>query len=189
LDNYKIVSVIAESPMLLLTSKAKNLSCSSIKDNKKYFLGTAGRGQTSAFAGFITQKFPNITEVPYKGIAQSIFDLLAGQIDFTIAAPTDLKLDLIPLANSSTKTFYSIPSLKECLGIDDTYQLHWILVASPGSDEKFIEKYNNLAQRFSKDVDMIESLSKRMITPVTADVNRSNKIVQSEIKNWYKILK
>lgn len=191
LENYIIVSVFAESPSVLLASKNKNLSCSSIKDtSKKYFLGSAGLGHTSVFASFITEKYSNVTEVPYKGIPQAIIDLMSGQIDMVAgAAPTEIRPDLIPLANSSNRTVNGIPSLRECLGTEDSYQLQWILLASPGSDPEFVNRYNLLAQTFSKDSETVESFARRMITPVTADVNRSTRLVQSEIKNWQKILK
>jgi hypothetical protein len=121
LKDFKPVAVLAESPMYLMVHKSSKLTCEKMKTTgTNYFVGSGAKGQTSVVANFLTKEFNHITEIPYKGVKQSVLDLLGNQIHGAIiASTTDLQEPLMLLANSSKYTMNGVPSFKELTDLND----------------------------------------------------------------------
>ena len=68
-DNYKFISVIADSPLYLVVNKNIKPSCESLRSsNTPLFFGTSGRDSvTSMPIYFISKKYKNAVDVPLKG--------------------------------------------------------------------------------------------------------------------------
>lgn len=191
LKDFKPVAVLAESPMYLMVHKSQKLTCEKLKASGiNYFIGSGARGQTSVVANFLTKEFKHITEIPYKGVKQSVLDLLGNQIHGTIiASTTDLQEPLMLLANSSKYTVNGIPSFKDCFGIEKTALGQFIIIASSNTEEKFIIDLNNVAKRFVDDVNIKKYYNENGLNSKVTDYKKTLTIIDSELNNWNNILK
>ena len=191
LKDFKPITVLAESPMYLMVNKSSKLTCEKLKTSgTNYFIGSGAKGQTSVVANFLTKEFKHITEIPYKGVKQSVLDLLGNQIHGTIiASTTDLQEPLILLANSSKYTINGVPSFKECFGIEKTALGQFILITNSNSDEKFIVEINDVAKRFVDDINIKKYYYDNGLTPKVTDSKKTKALIDSELVNWNNILK
>jgi tripartite-type tricarboxylate transporter receptor subunit TctC len=191
LKDFKPVAVLAESPMYLMVHKSQKLTCEKLKASGiNYFIGSGARGQTSVVVNFLTKEFKHIIEIPYKGVKQSVLDLLGNQIHGTIiASSTALQEPLMLLANSSKYTVNGIPSFKDCFDIEKSAVGQFIIIASPNTDEKFIIDLNNVAKRFIDDVNIKKYYNENGLNPKVTDYKKTLTIIDSELNNWNNILK
>ena len=183
--------MLAESPMYLMVHKSQKLTCEKLKiSGINYFIGSGARGQTSVVANFLTKEFKHITEIPYKGVKQSVLDLLGNQIHGTIiASTTDLQEPLMLLANSSKYTINGIPSFKDCFGIEKSALGQFIIIANLNTDEKFIIDLNSTAKKFVEDINIKKYYNDNGLIPKVMDYKKTNILIDSELINWNNILK
>lgn len=159
LSDYQLITLIAENPYFLAVAKTSGLTCESLRNrNKNYFIGSAGTGSGSSFpAVIVIEKYPNFTEVPYKGMAQALIDLLGRNIHIGfVTGASQQRPDLIMLANTTSQTFQNVPSWSKCLGIDKKYTGQFLMVARANSDAAFVYKMKKLVDEFVKDPETIE---------------------------------
>ena len=95
--DFAPVTLVANSVGFILAARpdlpAKNLKelLTDAKANPgKYTFGSGGIGNVMHFAGEFLSSSADVkmTHVPFKGVSQSLNDLVAGRIDFVIGAPT-----------------------------------------------------------------------------------------------------
>jgi tripartite-type tricarboxylate transporter receptor subunit TctC len=192
LDEFTPVSVIASSPLFLVTNKSKNLTCEKLRDPKtKYFIGNAGKDSiTSIPSAFVVEAYSHITEIPYKGIAQASTDLLGNHITgMFISSLSSNRPEFDVLANTTAGKFEGIASLKECLGIDKVVQTQWLMLASPNSDTKFIDRMNSLAIKFVNTQEMQTFFKEQGMVSRAASLDATRSSVKIENENWKKLLK
>lgn len=192
LKDFNIISVLAEAPLYLMTHKVTKLTCEKLKTpGTTYFIGSGGSGsQTSIVAKFLTKEFEHITEVPYKSVNPSVLSLLGNQIHGTIIASTkNLQEPLMLLANTSKYAINGVPSFKECFGIEKTVLSHFILIASPNSDEKFLTEMNDVARSFVDEINIKKYYNDNGFTPKVTDSKKTKVLIDSELVNWNSILK
>jgi tripartite-type tricarboxylate transporter receptor subunit TctC len=190
-DEFKLASTIGESPMLLAVPTSKNLTCEILRtDTRPFFIGSAGKNSiTSVPAKFVTDKFKNYTEVPYKGVAEATLDLVAARIDvlFLAAKVDNPRLQII--ANSSLNKHEGLPSIKECLGITRPSASQWVLVTSKDASDDFVKHLNKLAQDYVAD-DATKTLFKdKEIKSTAVGLTATKKQYDEEVKVWNSILK
>ena len=190
-DKFNLAATIAESPMFLAVPTSKNLTCEILrKSDKPMFIGSAGKDSiTSVPTKFVTDKFSNYTDVPYKGISQALIDLIAARLDmvFLAAKPDNPQLQI--LANTSLSKYEGLPSIKECLGIDKASEMQWVIVTNKTADDDFVKKLNRLALQYSKDPDTLTMFKSRMYQPATVDFKSTQLQYSAQIKNWKNNLK
>lgn len=190
-DDFILASTIGESPMLLAVPSSKKLTCSQLRtDNKQFFIGSAGKDSiTSVPAKFITDKFKNYTEVPYKGVSQALIDLMAARLDIVFLASKLDNPQLEILANTSTNNYEGYPSIKECLGINKFASSQWVLVANKDASPEFVKHLNNLAQKYVTDARTISFFKERSINATATGIEATKKQYSDQVKNWNNILK
>ena len=187
LEDFRVVSVIAEGPFFVMTTKNSDLTCSDLRSpDKKYFIGSGG-GQTSMISKMLVARYPNITDVPYKGVKPAEVDLLGNRVDAIVGAGANTHLRL--LANSSSKSVNNVPTIEECFKIRGSIVAQWILVASPGSSDEFVQRMNSLAKQFAVDPDTKQLLENNMMYVKASTVDHTATQVQQEFQNWKKLLK
>lgn len=190
-DKFKLAATIAESPMFLAVPASKNLTCEILRTtDKPMFVGSAGKDSiTSVPTKFVTEKFSNYTDVPYKGISQAVVDLIAARLDvvFLAAKPDHVQLQI--LANTSLSKYEGFPSIKECLGIDKASEMQWVIVTNETADDDFVKKLNKLALAYSKDPDTLAMFKSRMYQSATVDFESTQLEYSTQIKNWKNNLK
>jgi tripartite-type tricarboxylate transporter receptor subunit TctC len=97
IKDFAPVTLVANSVGFIVAARpdlpAKNLKelLTDAKANPgKYTFGSGGVGNVMHFAGEFLSSTADVkmTHVPFKGVSQSLNDLVAGRIDFVIGAPT-----------------------------------------------------------------------------------------------------
>jgi len=192
LEEFTPVSVIASSPLFLVTNKSKKLTCEKLKDSKtNYFIGHAGKDSiTSIPSAFVVEIYPHIIEVPYRGISQASVDLLGNYISgMFISSLTSNRPEFDVLANTTSSKFEGIPSLKECLGINKTIQTQWLMLASPNSDAAFLEKMNAMAFKFANSQESQLFFKEQGMIGRASSLDETKNTVKIENENWKKLLK
>jgi tripartite-type tricarboxylate transporter receptor subunit TctC len=190
LERFKYVSIIGESPLFLAVSKNKGLTCRDLRDRSNhFFVGTSGKGGVAGQPlAMIQKKYSNFTEVPYRSAYASTVDIISGQIDMTfISGLYSNRPDFELLANTSDVPYNNIPTLKTCMGVNETVLTQFILSANSNTDDTFIKQLNNLAIKFTADPDINRYLKEQGIIPKTKSIELTNKEVKLEYEKWKKI--
>jgi len=190
LSEFTPVSIIAESPLFLVVNKSKNFTCNKLKvPDIKYSIGSNGKDSiTSVPANFVIEKYPNVLEIPYKGMSQASMDLLGNHIDAMFISGFALnRPEFSILAATSKKPFDKIITLKDCLGIDKTIQTQWLVFASPGSTEDFIRQINLLAIKFVNDKETRIYFKDNGMLPTAGSLLDVSRELTNELEDWKKM--
>lgn len=169
------VNLLASTPLVFIAKK--ELTCENLKDpSKKYFVGTGGIGSaTSQALSLIMEKYPNITEVPYKSAGAASSDFMAGRLDGMISTGFSREkiMGFNVLTHTSSHSIDNIKPWKECLGITKTLNGHFLLLASKGSSPEFVNKINKLSSNYVKDNDTKKYYS---LNGMTAEIKSNSEI-------------
>lgn len=143
-DAFSIVSVLADAPLVLAVradSPAKDLRAflQRAKTDKLSY-GTFGAGSSAHVMGEVLAESAavELLQVPYKGSAPAITDLLGGQVDavlLTVAAVEAMVTagSIRPLAVTGSRRVRSLPAVPtfEELGVRDMANAGWFAVFAP----------------------------------------------------------
>lgn len=190
LNEFMPVSVIAEAPLFLVVNKSKNFTCNKLKvSDTKYSIGSNGKDSiTSVPANFVIEKYPNVIEVPYKGMSQASMDLLGNHIDAMFISGLGLhRPEFDILATTSKKPYDKIITLKDCLGIEKTIQTQWLMFASPGSTEDFIRQINLLTIKFVNDKETQIYFKDNGMLPTAGPLLHVSRELTNELADWKKL--
>jgi tripartite-type tricarboxylate transporter receptor subunit TctC len=180
LEDFKPITILAESPFFLAVNKTQNLTCAKIKSGtEKYFLGSATLSHTEIIAKMISERYPNIENVPYKAIKPATIDLLGNHINAVIiGSSTDIVEPLTILANSTDRRINGIATFNECLGINNPITMDFLLLANNTSDTKFIERIKKLAIEFLKDKEIQDYYQENIMYHTESDK------IHAQLKRW-----
>ena len=144
------------------------------KHPNKLSLGSGGNGTIPHLGGELFKQRAGIafTHVPYKGGAQAMADLIAGQLDFTIDGGAHVvsqidagKVRMLAIAaDQRSKQFPEVPTLKEA-GLNYPGQGWWGLAAPKGTPAAIVEKVNAAFVSVFSDPRFAEFLDKQLVVP------------------------
>lgn len=186
-EDFKVVSMIGETPYLILGSKTKNLTCNDLRNTKRqFFIGTAGKDSSSSSAAeFIIKKHSHFTEVPYRGISAALTDVLADRIDITFSiGNTHVRPDVVVIANTSNKKINNILSWKECLGISDNFNAEYLIVSKSDASIEFLNRMNRHAFRFAKDYNTANYFKELGIIDTTTNFSETEQRAKEILESW-----
>jgi tripartite-type tricarboxylate transporter receptor subunit TctC len=143
--------VVAARPDLPVKNLKEVLADAKVHPGK-YTFGSGGVGNVMHFAGefLSTSADVKMTHVPFKGVSQSLNDLVAGRIDFVIGAPTAV-LPLIKagklkaLAITARKRWSELPDVPTVAesGYPGFNVTEWVGIFAPyGTPPQIIDKLN-----------------------------------------------
>ena len=205
LKDFSPVTMVAYSPHLLVASNKTAFNTTSeliayAKKNpgKLNFASAAGSGSANHLAGVIFAKQAGIewAYIPYKGGAQAITDLGAGQIDVTFNGMTatypHVKSGLIKLlAVSSPKrleTLPDAPTVAETLPGFLTGSWQGILVPA-GTPSPIVEKLNLQILKIMKTPEIKEAMKTAGADPAPMTPQEFSRWLQSEVQRSAKVIK
>jgi tripartite-type tricarboxylate transporter receptor subunit TctC len=153
LSDFVVVKHLGNVPSMMVVSSshpAKSFKqLLEISQTKPITYGTAGVGTGTHIAGAIVGAHDkHFTDIPYKGTAPALVDVLSGQVDFIMEAETILDPylktgKLRPLAVMSPtrlSTYPDVPTLAE-LGVNDYGYTRWsVIVANKTADPEMIKR-------------------------------------------------
>lgn len=160
LSDFIVIKHLGNLPSMMVvasTHPAKNLKqLLDIAQTRPVTYGTSGIGTGTHVAGAIVGNHSgNFSNVPYKGQAQALVDVLGGQIDFIMEAESILdpyiksgKLrPLAVMASHRLPGHPNVPTLTE-LGINDYGYTRWsVLVANKTADPEMVSRIRKIVSR------------------------------------------
>ena len=209
-NDFEYLGMVNDVPMTLIarpTMPANNMKelLTWIQQNKgKINLGNASLGAASHLCGlmFKTALQTEMTDVPYKGTAPAITDLIGGQIDLLCDQTTNTtpqiegkKVKAYAVTTTqrlTTPALKDLPTLAES-GLKDFNVSIWHgLYAPKGTPAAVVTKINDALKVALKDADFIkkqEGLGAVVITDKRIEPAEHKKFVAAEIDKWGAVIK
>jgi hypothetical protein len=184
-DDFKPISILAETPLFLVVNKKQNLSCERLKNsNTRVLLGTATLGHTELVGKMIINKYPNIENIPYKATKPATVDLIGNHIDAVIIGSLQDMVDPITaLATSANQRINNIPTFAECLGVHVPL-MHFLLLANNSSSDQFIKDTEVLVAEFLKDKEIQEYFRENVLYVNSTNSKKLNSEILLQLKQW-----
>ena len=205
--DFEPVMLVASTPMVLVVRKT--LTTDTLKDFTAYAVahpheltfGSAGTGSISHLTYLLYTKLTKtqIQHVPYRGLSQSVNDLLSGQIDLMFdqvvsATPHILAGAVKPIAVTAPKRAAAIPDVPSSAeaGLPELQTIAWTALFFPkGTPQPIVERLNSALDKAMRD----ESVAKRLAelgADLPADAERRpqalGKLVRDEIDKWVPLI-
>jgi putative tricarboxylic transport membrane protein len=205
--DFEPVMLVASTPMVLVVRK--NLTTNTLKEftayaaghPRKLTFGSAGTGSISHLTYLLYTHLTKteIQHVPYRGLSQSVNDLLSGQIDMMFdqvvsATPHILSGGVKPIAVTAPKRAAAIPEVPSSTeaGLPKLQTIAWTALFSPkGTPQPIVERVNSALNKAMRQ----ESVANRFAelgADLPADIERTpqalGKLVRSEIEKWVPLI-
>jgi tripartite-type tricarboxylate transporter receptor subunit TctC len=198
------ISVLATYPLVILTRKdfpASNLKefIDNAKANPgKVTYGHQGKANTGHLLGELMMLKTGIkmTEVPYRGSAPAINDLLGGNIDmvpdYLLANKGNIdagKLNLIAVADHQRlKEYANVATMEEI--IPGVTSITWMAVsAPPGTPKDITQKISDAIHEGFKQPDMQERILKLEAKPLGTSPDEMRRMIKESEDIWGPVVK
>jgi tripartite-type tricarboxylate transporter receptor subunit TctC len=139
----------------------------------------------------------DLTHVPYKGPANALTDLIAGNVQAAFFVPGNVqqyvkegRLKLI--ASSGAKRFASTPNIPTLIesGYPDLVATSWIgLLAAGGTPKNIIDRYNREIVKIVTSAEIRDKLQAMEFEVVATSPDQFAAWIRSEIPRWGKVIK
>ena len=198
------VSVLATYPLIIITRK--DLPANNLKEfldyakanDGKVTYGHQGKANTGHLLGELMMLKANfkMTEVPYRGSAPAINDLLGGTIDmvpdYLLANKGNIdagKLKFIAVASEKRlKDYPNVPTMTETM--PGVTSITWMAVsAPPGTPKDITQKISDAIAQGFKQADMQERILKLEATPLGTTPERMREMIQESTDIWGPVVK
>lgn len=202
---FTAVSLIAELPLLLVVnqnSPAKSLGdLITLAKSKPGILSfsTSGAGGSMHLAAELlaANTGMKLLHVPYKGGGPAIQDLMAGQVDMSVATILELNSNikagkLRPLAlmgGSRNAAFPDVPTVAEA-AVPDFNATSWMGVLAPaGTPKAVIERISSDFQEVIKSAEIRDKLAGLGAVPVGSDPAQFQMLIDRDRKQYARLIK
>jgi tripartite-type tricarboxylate transporter receptor subunit TctC len=205
--DFEPVMLVASTPMVLVVRKTlptdtlKDFTAYAVAHPRELTFGSAGTGSIShlTYLLYTSLTKTQIQHVPYRGLSQSVNDLLSGQIDFMFdqvvsATPHILAGAVKPIAVTAPNRAAAIPDVPSSVeaGLPELQTIAWTALFFPkGTPQPIVERINSALDKAMRD----ESVAKRLSelgADLPADAERSpqalGKLVRDEIDKWVPLI-
>jgi tripartite-type tricarboxylate transporter receptor subunit TctC len=207
-EKFKLIGIVGDSDFVLLSSRAHafktidELIDYALKpDNKELTLAHWGAGSSAQVVGadFQNRTGTKFLEVPYKGVAPVIADMLGGHIDLAFVPIGGGTLSLIqagevnPIAIASAERnpmLPTVPTLGESAKIGKfEYSIWAALFAPPDTPDEVVARLNeamNVWSASDQNLERIKANASRSVAPM--DVSRAMSFFKSEREKYLAVL-
>lgn len=208
-DQFKLVGVVGDSDFILLSSKAHSFrSIDELIDyvlkpgSKELTLGHWGAGSSPQVVGadFQARTGTKFLEVPYKGVAPVIADMLGVHIDLAFVPVGGGTLSLIQTGQvnaigiASAKPNPALPAVP-IIGASERvgkfeYSVWSALFAPPGTPDDVVVRLNEALKFWSasdENLERINTNASRLIAPM--DVSQAMSFFKSEREKYLTVLR
>jgi tripartite-type tricarboxylate transporter receptor subunit TctC len=205
--DFEPVMLVATTPMVLVVRK--NLQVSTLKDFTAYAkanphkvtFGSAGTGSISHLTYLLYTHLTKteIQHVPYRGLSQSVNDLLSGQIDMMFdqvvsATPHIVSGGVKPVtvtAPSRAAAIPNVPSSTEA-GLPELQTIAWTALFAPkGTPKPIVERVNAALDKAMRDeivAKRLADLGADLPAPAERTPEALGKLVRGEIDKWVPLI-
>jgi len=208
IDDFAPIGLIAESPMAFVAKKAFPAdSFKELIDDVKAHRGIvtyghAGIGSASHLCGllFFSAIDTTVTNIPYKGTAPALADLMGGQFDFmcdqTVNVFKPVTTGLIKAYAVTTKTRLAVlpdlPTADEA-GLPGFAFTNWFAMYAPkGTPQPVVDRLSAALQEALRDPDLKAKLAAtgaETVAPERARPEILQAVLKAEIDKWVPIIR
>jgi tripartite-type tricarboxylate transporter receptor subunit TctC len=203
LRDFRFISTLSVYPFVVVTSaesKVKSLPNMIVLARKTpggVSYGTPGRGTTQHLAGELIAALSNteMTDVPYRGTAAVMTDLLTARMDFTISAAFSVQGDiqsgrLKALAVTSKERLAMWPDVPTVSETVPGYEVTtWMGLAAPAkTPTAVVEQLNRDVRELMGTPAVKERFSSMGLDPMTSSSEEMRSRVESELAKWKQLL-
>ncbi len=193
------ISVLATYPLIIITRG--NFPGDTMQDfiqhakaaNGKVTYGHQGKGNTGHLLGelMMLKGGFKMTEVPYRGSAPAINDMLAGTIDmvpdYLLSNKQNIdagKLKLLATAgHERLKDYPKVPMLSEIW--PGVHSITWMAVAAPaGTPKDITRKISDAIGKGFRQPDVQKRISGLLATPLGSTPEEMRKLTEESLKTW-----
>ena len=193
------VSVLATYPLVMLAragfpaDNMKQLIAYGRANPGKINYGNQGKGQTGDLLGKLLAMKGNfqMAEIPYRGSAPAINDLLAGNIDvmadYLLANKQNIdagKLKFLAVGSTERlKDYPNVETLAETFPglVADT----WMgIAAPPGTPKEIVAKLSNAIGKGFQEPDVQERIRSLQATPFGSTPEQMRDLIQKSLEQW-----
>lgn len=205
LRDFTPVSIIASAPQLIVVKSSfpvksmKDLTALAKSKPGALNFGSSGSGTLPQLGGlmFNTVTGAKITEIPYKGQAPALLDLLAGQVqvvfaDMPVALPYVKSGAFRAIAVAGSKPFPLTPGIPTAIeaGLPGfVLDNWWGLLIPKGVPQKIVDKLNAGIVKSLKQPDVIERYTALGIESVTSTPQEFTNVIKSDQAKYVKVIK
>lgn len=199
IEDFASVAFVGSTPLVLVAHNSMPSQAPDFIDLLKqkpgqYFYGAAGI--STSYLGmelFLHAITANAVHVPYKGTADAIQDLIAGQVQFMassigVAQPLVQagRLQAIAVAGPERLSIApEIPTFKEAGGIDLDVGTWNVIMAPAGTPESIVQTLNDAVNKVMANPAVRENLVALGITPVADSSPASTtERIKAEVVSW-----
>ncbi len=166
----------------------------------KLTFGSGGGGGSSLYLAAELLRLRSgisIVNVPYKGAAASLTDLLGSHIDAMFdAMPVEVGQvkngNVLGLAVTSAKRSQAlpdVPTMAESGYKDFVVNNYFGLLAAPGTPPAIAKKLRDAVAKAVAEPDMVSQFAKQGMAPVGSEPHDFGKLIKSELALWSKVIK
>ncbi|MEC4721606.1 tripartite tricarboxylate transporter substrate binding protein [Noviherbaspirillum sp. CPCC 100848] len=202
---FTAVSLIAELPLLLVVnqnSPAKSLSelvalAKTKQGGLSYSSSGSGGSMHLAAELLASGTATKMLHVPYKGGGPAIQDLLAGQVDMSIATILELNSHiksgkLRPLAQMGTTRAAALPNIPTAAeaGVPGFNATSWMgLLAPAGTPKELIERISADVQEAVNTPEIRDKFASLGAVPVGSDAAGFQRLIDADRSKYAKLIK
>jgi len=188
--------LLAVVPSLPVKSVKELIAYAKANPGKLNYGSALGTAPHIAWALFNQQTGSNVVYIPYKGNAQAITDLLAGQVHMNIDAPASLlphiaEGKLRPLAVTGAERDPTLPDLPTMVesGYPDFVMTFWTGVAAPaGTPRPIVEQLNKAINAALQSPEAKASFTKFRVVAKPGSPEAFGGFIASEVKKWSAVI-
>lgn len=204
LKDFSPIGLVASGTLMLVANPSvpvtdmKTLLDYARANPGKLSYASGGAGASQHLAGELLKNMAkvNILHVPYKGVAQGVTDVVAGQVDMTFDLATVAphiragKLRPIAVANGKrSSAFPDVPTIAEA-GVPGYEASAWYgLFAPAGTPSAVIAKLNAEMVDALNDPELRKRLQTLGAEPAGSTPEELAKMVRSEYEKWGRVVR
>lgn len=202
--DFSPVVLVAKSPLIIVAKQGgmkslKELIAYAKANPDKLNVGHPGNGTLGHITAVFLQKLAGVkvTDVPYRGTAPLMTDLLGGQIDFAIDFLTtyvplvkDGKLNA--LAVTTTQPSFQLPDVPTATsaGLPGFDASAWYAVVAPkGTPDPILNSINKIVNEWLASERGKKSLAQNGMSGIGGTPADLNAFVAAELKKWAPLIK
>ena len=205
--DFEPVMLLYSTPMVLVTKK--DLPVATLNDvialgkQRKLSVGHAGVGSISHLTTLLFSSLTGVEAnlIPYRGLSQSVNDLLSGQLDFMFdqvvsATPHIAGKGVNPIVVTIPKRASSQPAIPSAVeaGWPKLETIAWTALFLPkGTPKPIVERVHTAMDQALNDATVIKRMADLGADLPTPGAERSSQrlgsLVRSEVDKWVSVLK
>jgi tripartite-type tricarboxylate transporter receptor subunit TctC len=151
-SDFRPLMTQCAAPMVIVSKKYR--SWNDVDRNKPLNIGISGLGATSHLMAMeIIKRYPNAQPVPYKGTREASLDVVAGNLDLSVAFLGEVegfldKGDLFALGISGRKVVRGVPTLESqgFAGVGEVVNMHSLQVPKSMPEAQYAELHSMVVQ-------------------------------------------